>query len=226
MEPGRLLASGRAADIFDQGDGTVLRRYRTDHNTESEARLVSWLHDVGFPVPAVHHADGGDIVMDHIPGPTMMEDLTERPWRVVAHIRTLARLQRRLNSMAAPPWLSSGETIPPGPALLHLDLHPMNVILSPSGPIVIDWTNARRGPAGFDAAMTYIIMVTFDADGPMQVIGQRVVVGLFRLIRGRWEIARYLEPAGTHRLADPNLTGAERDSLQRLLAGRRHRPAD
>ena len=31
--PGPLLASGRAADVFDIGDGKVLRRYRAPHMT-------------------------------------------------------------------------------------------------------------------------------------------------------------------------------------------------
>ena len=33
----RLLATGRAAEVFDLGDGTVLRRYRVDHDTALEA---------------------------------------------------------------------------------------------------------------------------------------------------------------------------------------------
>ena len=36
-EPGPLIASGRAADVYDLGDGTVLRRYRTAH-PDLEAR--------------------------------------------------------------------------------------------------------------------------------------------------------------------------------------------
>lgn len=32
--------------------------------------------------------------------------------------------------------------------VLHLDFHPANVMLTSGGPVVIDWTNARAGPAG------------------------------------------------------------------------------
>jgi aminoglycoside phosphotransferase (APT) family kinase protein len=42
--------------------------------------------------------------------------------------------------------------------VLHLDLHPANVMLTGGGPVVIDWTNARVGPAGADVAMAYLIM--------------------------------------------------------------------
>lgn len=50
IEAGKPLASGRAADVFDQGDGTVLRRYRDDHDSKIEARAMNWLADRGLPI--------------------------------------------------------------------------------------------------------------------------------------------------------------------------------
>ena len=43
--PGRPIASGRAAEVFDLGDGTVLRRYRGDKDTAEEARVMRWRHE-------------------------------------------------------------------------------------------------------------------------------------------------------------------------------------
>ena len=40
--------------------------------------------------------------------------------------------------------------------LLHLDLHPDNVLVAGQGVMVIDWQNAARGPAGADLAKTWI----------------------------------------------------------------------
>ncbi|MDH3193766.1 MAG: aminoglycoside phosphotransferase family protein, partial [Acidimicrobiia bacterium] len=105
IEPGDLLASGRAADVFDQGDGTVLRRYRTEYDCEPEARLMSWLHGQGFPVPIVYQATERDIVMERVSGLTMLEDLERRPWLVFGHVRTLSELQKKLNEMRAPEWV-------------------------------------------------------------------------------------------------------------------------
>ena len=52
--PGPLLASGRAADVFDLGDGTVLRRYRLDgFDCEYEARVMRHVADAGIRVPKV-----------------------------------------------------------------------------------------------------------------------------------------------------------------------------
>jgi hypothetical protein len=47
-------------------------------------------------------------------------------------------------------------------SLLHLDLHPFNILIDADGePVVIDWANAARGPAVLDVARTATIL-TFD----------------------------------------------------------------
>lgn len=217
IEPGEFLASGRAADVFDQGDGTVLRRYRTEHDTEPEGRLMSWLNESGYPVPVLDHAGGRDIVMERISGPTMLEDLERRPWRLVVHMNTLARLQRELNEIVAPDWVHTEQGIPSGTSVLHLDMHPMNVILSPNGPVVIDWTNARRGDGDFDAALSFILMAAYEAQGIKEVIGQRLLVGVFRRRRGAHAIQRRLVDAANFRLQDRNVTAGERMTIQKIL---------
>lgn len=215
--PGRLLTSGRAADVYDLGDGTVLRRYRTAHDCTGEARLMIWLRSEGVPVPAVHRADGRDIVMDRIDGPTMLDDLAGRPWRFVGHARRLARLQRDLNGLVAHDWVPVHDGVLDGDRVLHLDLHPMNVILGPDGPVIIDWTNASRGDPAFDAAMTYVVIATFEATGWVERVGQRMVVATFEWTRGRSLVRRGLPDAIRYRLGDRNVTPGERVNLQRLL---------
>ena len=123
-----------------------------------------------IPVPTVHAVSGPDMVMDRVDGPTMLKDLGTRPWMLRRHARTLAKLHRQLHGIPAPDWVptyashpafatpdadttspTSIQSVEAGPvipdALLHLDLHPDNVILSPSGPVVIDWRNTRRATA-------------------------------------------------------------------------------
>lgn len=217
-DPGPLLASGRAADVFDLGDGTVLRRYREAHNDiELEARVMAHVAERNFPVPVVHAVNGNDIVMDRVDGPTMLERLVERPWTVFRHARTLARLQRRLAAIEAPPWLLASTADPSHEhSVLHLDLHPMNVILSPGGPVVIDWTNAAGGPAGFDAAVTYVEAATFTATSTAERALQWLFVRSFRRIRGRRLLDAYLGAACDHRLADRNVLPDERIAIAAL----------
>ena len=45
---------------------------------------------------------------------------------------------------------------------MHLDLHPLNVVLSPKGPVLLDWTNARAGDAETDVALTWLVMAAAD----------------------------------------------------------------
>ncbi len=215
-EPGRLIASGRAADVFDLGDGTVLRRYRTEHDVGSEGRLMTWLASAGIPVPIVHRTDGRDMVMDRVTGPTMLDDLQRKPWRLWRHTKTLAALQRSINEVAAPDWLTSDGATPVGDVIVHGDLHPMNVILGPSGPVVIDFTNAGRSSAAFDAAMSYVLMSTFETLRLIDRIGQRLLVHAFRRARGAALVDAGLDDACRYRLADLNVTDGERRRVEQI----------
>jgi tRNA A-37 threonylcarbamoyl transferase component Bud32 len=221
VDPESLLARGRSADVFDRGDGTVLRRYRSDHDAAPEAALMSWLREEGYPVPAVHEASGTDIVMDLVPGPTMMEAIERRPWTMLVQASLLARLQARLNDITAPDWLETDALIPPGRSLLHLDFHPLNVILGPDGPVVIDWSNARRGAADFDAGYSYVMMSTYHVEGLADRLGQRAMLGAFSWRRGRGAVRRHLGEASRYRLTDANLTPAERAATARLAESSR-----
>jgi aminoglycoside phosphotransferase (APT) family kinase protein len=212
------LASGRAADVYDLGDGTVLRRYRTDaHDLGYEVRVMRLVADAGIPVPAVVSWSGRDLVMGRLDGPTMLADLGERPARLLFHARTLARLQRALAEVPAPDWMLATGVAPGNDSVLHLDLHPMNVMITDGGPVIIDWSNAAGGPAGFDAALSYVAMATYEVDSSPDRAAQRAFVSLFLRFRGgRRMIDPYLAAACDHRLADPHLTPAERVNVAAL----------
>lgn len=216
-ELGVSIGVGRAADVYDQGDGTVLRRYRTDHDCAVEGRIMTWLSGQGVRVPHVQTASGRDIVMELIEGPTMMEDLEARPWMLGSHARLLARLQQEINALEAPDWLPARDGVSLGTAVVHLDLHPMNVLLGRDGPVVIDWTNASRGSPSFDAAMTFVLGSTFETSHLVGRLGRRAFVSCFSVFRGRRMVRSAVREATSYRLRDPNVTDNERRSLERLL---------
>ena len=225
--PGPLVGAGRLADVYDLGDGTVLRRYRTDdHDTEQESEVMRWVGSHRVPVPDVHRARPREIVMEKVEGPTMSRALDAAPWKARRFARMLARLQALLATVPAPDWLlapgfSAG---PGGDRVLHLGLHPGNVILSPTGPVIIDWTDAAGGPPGFDAAMTYVELSTHPAaERADQVVGW-VMPRLFRSARGRALIDPYVDVACDHRLADPLLDPAERTAVAEYRRRRRGAP--
>ena len=113
-------------------------------------------------MPAVLAVDGGDLIMERLYGRDMLADLTSRPWRTARHGRVLAALHDQLHQIAAPEGLR--RPFGTGDRIVHLDLHPGNVMLTAGGPVVIDWTNAAAGPPGSDVAMAYLIMASSDLD--------------------------------------------------------------
>ncbi len=99
----------------------------------------------------------------------------------------------------------------------------MNVIMSPKGPVVIDWTNAAGGPAGFDGAMTYVEIATFGTETTVERVGKEVFARAFRTFRGRRTVNAYIGAACDHRLADPGTLPEERiavATLRKKIAGR------
>jgi aminoglycoside phosphotransferase (APT) family kinase protein len=216
-----LLARGRDCDVFDRGDGTVLRRSRNAYDQGPEARVLAYAAEHGYPVPRVHalEADGRDLIMDKVPGPTMVESLVKRPWRGRRAGAELAELHARLHAIPAPDWLPA---LDDGDRLLHFDLHPLNVILSPDGPVVIDWSNACRGWPRGDLARSWALMATADADVPVPlkpVAGRvrRSLVSGFLDAVGRDEARAGLAVAVERTLVDSNISPAEKDRMRALL---------
>lgn len=163
---GPPLASGRTADVYALDGDRVLRRYRSGGDVRAEAAVMRHLHAAGYPVPRVHHADGPDLVLDRVAGPTLVEAFAAGDVPVGSVARLLVDLHARLHALPAP------RSADPAVRLLHLDLHPQNVLLTPAGPVVIDWTNATEGAPALDRAMTALILaeVAVDRSHPLRAV--------------------------------------------------------
>ena len=148
VTPPEPLASGRDCTVFALADGRVARTYGDGRPAAREAELIRAVHALGYPVPRVDEWDGPTIVMERIDGPTLGVEMLEGRLPLDEGATIWAGLQERLHRL---PW-------PGGEPLIHLDFHPFNVILGGGGPVVIDWTNARSGPAGLDVAMSAVIL--------------------------------------------------------------------
>ena len=217
--PGPIIGTGRSADVYDIGSGRVLRRFRASIDVQAEAQMMRHLAAAGYPVPEVYDANRRDLVMERLTGRDMLADLGRKPWRIPQHARTLADLHNRLHAISAPPgW---PEALGPGDAVLHLDLHPGNVMLTSRGPVVIDWTNARAGAAGADVAMAYLIMATSDTD--LLPLALRPVIRLLRAALFRVFLASVQDDPMPHlarvaraRLTDRNTRPAEAERLRKV----------
>jgi len=214
----RLIGVGRTADVYDIGGSRVLRRYRVPIDGQAEADLMSYVAGAGFPVPAVYDADGQDLVMERLEGPDMLADLGSKPWRALRHARTLAGLHDRLHAIKAPPGLRATGS---GDRVLHLDLHPANVMLTSRGPVVIDWVNAHAGPPGADVAMAYLIMATSEVDQIPAVLRlalrpvRAALIGQFlRAVHD--DPGRYIAVVARERMRDRNVRPSEVERLRRM----------
>jgi aminoglycoside phosphotransferase (APT) family kinase protein len=190
-----------------------------------EARTMAYLRSHGYPVPAVDEVsdDGTDLVMERIDGPSMVDFMSRRPWSIRRQGAVLASLHRRLHAIAPP------EDLPPAPvgsgnSFLHMDLHPLNVMISATGPVVIDWPNAARGDPAVDIGLAWVLM----AGGEIQ--SNRVIAavhgwGRAALINGflanvgpDLELAKHMlrEVVG-FKVTDPNMSPAEQRAMWRVV---------
>jgi aminoglycoside phosphotransferase (APT) family kinase protein len=192
----------------------------------TEARTMEYARAHGYPVPAVEEIsdDGTDLVMERLSGPSMGTDLTRRPWTMRHQATVLADLHRRLHEIPAPDWL------PPAPCgegdrLVHLDLHPLNVVLTAKGPVVIDWPNAKRGDGPTDVALTWVLMACGGIPlGRVRAAvlgrGRGVLVNAFLRDFDLAAVRRQLADVVEWKVKDPNMTEVERQAMWHLARTR------
>jgi aminoglycoside phosphotransferase (APT) family kinase protein len=220
-EPGGLIARGRAADVFEYGDGLVLRRYRTDFDTAHEADIMRHVAAHGLPVPRVVESNGRDLVMERLDGHTMLADFSKHPWLVFKHARTIAGLFETLHAIPTEPWMQRKH--PSGDVLVHLDLHPDNVMLTSRGPVVIDWSNAGIGNGDAEVADLWLILTSAKVPGS---VVDRALAGAFRSLFVKRFLAAFDKPAVAkalplaleNRSRDPNMGADELEKMRVLVA--------
>jgi aminoglycoside phosphotransferase (APT) family kinase protein len=219
FEHGPLLASGRDADIFEYGTTQVLRRSRKGRSMELEARAMRYAHEQGYPTPRVDELsdDGTDLVMERIAGVNMVDALNAAPCKAKRLGRMLADLHTQLHELSSPEWMAPAP-LGFGDRLVHLDLHPLNVMMSPRGPIVIDWARAARGDPNTDVALTWTLI----SAGEVPTRGVKgKLVGLIRarLIHGfmgafdRVAIGSEVDAVVQWKVRDPNMSESEIASM-------------
>ncbi|GAA3599085.1 hypothetical protein GCM10022235_83660 [Kribbella ginsengisoli] len=200
------FAFGRDADVYSIDDAWVLRRYRDGHPVRDEAEYMRWVAKYDYPVPAVRQIDGPDMVIERLTGPTLADAAIAGEVSPAELGRMHADLHRRLHAIPAP----SGTQ---GNVVVHGDLHPYNVILTPTGPVVIDWRNAEEGQPEFDLAMTAIIFAQVALDPAFANLSGMLREALATYLANSIDLTPGLEAALAARSRNPTLTQAERDLL-------------
>ncbi len=140
--------------MYEIDEAWVLRRDREGwFDAAVEAAVMAHVRRHGYPAPAVRGAASRtDLVMERLEGPTMLQAFAAGELDSAEAGALLARLLRELHAV---PGRSPDA---PGLRVLHLDLHPENVILTADGPRVIDWGTSEDGDPGLDWGMSSVIL--------------------------------------------------------------------
>ena len=187
FEP-QWLATGATADIYTWEGGQVLKllhKGRPPEAIQQEARKTQAAHEAGLPAPRVgERADFGGRygwLFEHVEG-ALLSDMLMQSGDVSAAAEIMSTLHSRVHGTptralpdlrlrirrdikAAPldePLRQRAllllEHLPDGDSFCHGDFHPGNIIISDSGPVLIDWQDATRGHALADVARTLVLI--------------------------------------------------------------------
>lgn len=184
---------------------------------------MTFVRSEGFPAPEVFDVsdDGREMVRERIDGPTMVEHGVTRPWRIPTMGRELAGLHVARHRLAAPSWLPQAP-FGLGYRLVHLDLHPLNVLIGRDGPIVIDWTNAARGEPLADVALTWALIAAGEVTARhlpslLHAVGRRQFLRAFlQPFRGD-AVRAMLVAAVEWKCTDPNMSATGLSRLRSLV---------
>ena len=151
-----------------------------------EAQATRIAYEAGLSAPAVGETIEMDgrmgIIYERVYGIPMLQAFATRPWTFPSAVRQFAELQAAMHNSPSlelasqREWLESAvqrapllaadvkdrvlqalDRLPDGDAVCHGDYHPDNILMSPQGPVVIDWMNATRGNPLADVARTSLM---------------------------------------------------------------------
>ena len=183
---------------------------------------MEYVRSHGYPVPAVESLsdDGTDLVMERLDGPSMLGALERRPWSLGRCASVLADLHHRLHEIPAPAWIPDAPC-GSGDRLLHLDLHPLNVMMTARGPVVIDWPNAVRGDPSTDVAFTWVLMAcgSVPGGGAKAALLGRFRASLVKSFLGHFDLGpvrAVVTDVVTWKVNDPHMSQAEQAAMWAL----------
>lgn len=174
----------------------------------------------GLPVPVPYEIvviDGLEgIVYDRVDGQVLLRKIMEKPWTMLTASRLLAEEQFKIHKCSVPGLPMQKErlirqisglninhkhkehllrelaSLPDGNMLCHGDFHPDNVIMTNSGPVIIDWNNATSGNPLADVAQTCMLLTMGEVIAPGAI---KWLLGLIRKRAHQVYLRRYIELA-------------------------------
>jgi tRNA A-37 threonylcarbamoyl transferase component Bud32 len=133
---------GRLGQIYERIEGSSMAENLLEAPEVDSGAVVELAH-LFAEIHAQIHACG-DIPAELSPQPQVFPSL----------IRRAPGLPQDLKEAT----LKAFDEVPDGDRLCHGDYHPYNVVMSPRGPVVIDWNNAHTGNPLEDVARSTLIL--------------------------------------------------------------------
>ena len=106
------IAVGRTAEVHPFGEGKVSKSSPPTIPLEwinKEVDTGKYIQDARLPVPKVYERlkvnEREGIVYERIEGPSLLNQLATKPWKVVQFARLQARLHAQVHEVPAPPHL-------------------------------------------------------------------------------------------------------------------------
>jgi aminoglycoside phosphotransferase (APT) family kinase protein len=201
---GEVVARGSRSLVHAYGRGAVVKVPKPATPSSwirAEAEYVEAVRAVGAPAPellGMEEVFGRPAsVWERVDGPSLWQQVVDRPDRGAEVGRTLAEVQLALFELVPPVTLPdqrdrliskirwSAANLDPSlavalellparsgtPRLCHGDLHPSNVILSETGPVLVDWFDASRGDRVADVARSSLTLLGDGAATPSHLPG-------------------------------------------------------
>lgn len=187
------INAGRTAAIFKYNSTQVLKLYRNTFPKEAiekEFQIGLYLNRLGIEAPKTYatrdYEGSKGIVFEYIPGPSMLQHLAKKPWKLFSGAVLMARLHRNMHTTPIPagseiPMLNKSladkiskvallnatekasiishlSSLKQGSVICHGDFHPDNIIMSKGGLVTVDWLTATIGNPMADVAQTWLLL--------------------------------------------------------------------
>jgi aminoglycoside phosphotransferase (APT) family kinase protein len=152
-----------------------------------EAAIHAAVEAMGLPVPKVWSVqeigDRWGVVFDRVKQASFAEQMLNNPDQFTRYLDSMVHLHMRIHAHGAIQFadlkvrladnisatrllderrkrdlLDGIADMPDGDRLCHGDFHPMNILGEASQPVIIDWSDARRGDPAADVCRSYLLM--------------------------------------------------------------------
>jgi Ser/Thr protein kinase RdoA (MazF antagonist) len=187
------VGAGRTATIYRWGQNQVVKLYRPNFPKKAideEFQIGQTLNQVDLDIPKTYELvqleESKGILLDYVRGPSMLQTLATRPWRVFSYSKQMARLHFKIHGASiliehSIPMLKESladkisrvtlltaeertkilsrlSTLMDGASICHGDFHPDNIIMAKDRLMTVDWITARIGNPIADVARTWLLL--------------------------------------------------------------------